>query len=914
MNKILLLTILVIFCFGARTYSQVNISGIVTDSLEKKNLDNAIVTIVDAKDSMLLHFTRTDKEGKFVFSNLNIISAYFLVISYPDYADFVLPGRKDAAELNLGKIFMISKVHLLQEVIVKQGVKAIRFNNDTVEYKADSFHVQLNATVEDLLKKFPGFEINSEGKITANGQRIDKVLVDGEEYFGTDPTLVTRNLRADLIDKVQLYDKKSDQAAFTGIDDGTKSRTLNLQIKEDRKNTFFGKVEAGAGTDNYYNNSVMANKFNKKKKIALYGVLSNTGKQGLARQDEDKFGDRDLASSLGYTNTDLLDNWSGSYDGQGFPTVGAGGLHYNDKWGKNPETINGNYRGIDLSVKGNNETIRQDILPNSVLTNYQDQQYVNHIARHTINATYDVQLDSFFSVKLSIDAGFSHKNTLNEFYTKISDGHGNIFSEGKRNLSFTGDNTLFNSNFLLRRKFRKKGRTLSMNMGTSYSNNESSGYLNAANTYYTNGGGKEITDQYKTNENLTTSINTKFVYTEPLSPSSMLSLNYGLNSIKNTSDRVSYNKGPDGKYSSFDSLYSSNYLFNIITHKPGLSYAYVVKKYRFTLGTDIGFTQFDQKEIKSGAVYQRSFINYFPLASVGLSLKGQRSLSVSYSGSTMQPSLSQIQPLRTNNDPWNIAIGNPALGPAFSNNLQLTYVDMRPISRRDFWIQASYNFVSNAISTADYFDSSGKRSYNFLNVNGVHTLNYYMQYGFKLGKPAADVAVSGTFNNYANVNFINGKRSVTNTNTYIFGSSFSKSVDKKLELSFRYSAAYWTSMNSLQNAELTHYWIHNIRPAVDVFLPFKTQFHTDVTLYLMQQAANFNSNSNLYLVNAWYAKKFLKTEALVFKLSVNDLFNSNKGITRTVNTTYATQNVASTIQRYFMLSLTWDFVKAPVKN
>ncbi len=262
-----------------------SIKGIITDTSSKQNLANTTITLLHAKDSILYKFTRSNERGSFTLKNLDS-GKYVLLISYPQYADFVDQlSITDTSKIDLGKISMILKANLLQDVIVRTGA-AIRIKGDTTEFAADSFKVQPNATVEDLLKKLPGIQIDKNGNITAQGEKVQKVLVDGEEFFGDDPTLVTQNLRADMVDKVQLYDKKSDQAAFTGIDDGQKQKTINLKLKDSKKNGYFGKANLSAGTNGYHDSQLMFNDFKNKQKFAFYGIVSNTGTSGLNWQDQ----------------------------------------------------------------------------------------------------------------------------------------------------------------------------------------------------------------------------------------------------------------------------------------------------------------------------------------------------------------------------------------------------------------------------------------------------------------------------------------------------------------------------------------------------------------------------------------------------------------------------------------------------
>lgn len=254
-----------ICCLQSINAQNASITGTVTDTVNSKKLQYAVVSIIDKTDSSLVAFTRTDKSGNFNLKNLPV-GKFAISISYPAFADYVDDIQMDAdKQIDIGNINLINKATLLKEIVIRQN-NAMKIKGDTTEFTADSFHVQANATAEDLLKVLPGIQVDKNGKIIAQGQEVQKVLVDGEEFFSDDPTVATRNIRADAVDKVQVFDKKSDQAAFTGIDDGEKTKTINLKLKEDKKNGYFGKISAGGGLKNKYNNEGMINFFKGKEK------------------------------------------------------------------------------------------------------------------------------------------------------------------------------------------------------------------------------------------------------------------------------------------------------------------------------------------------------------------------------------------------------------------------------------------------------------------------------------------------------------------------------------------------------------------------------------------------------------------------------------------------------------------------
>ncbi|MEO5908480.1 MAG: carboxypeptidase-like regulatory domain-containing protein, partial [Ginsengibacter sp.] len=277
-----------LYVFPQSVFCQTSsIKGNLADSASTEKPVNAVISVLRQKDSTLVKFSRSDKSGNFQIDKLDS-GNYVILITYPKYADFVdRIEMKPGENRDLKTIFLTGKAKLLQEIVIKQA--AMRMKGDTTEYNADSYAVKPNATVEDLLKQLPGIQVDKDGKITAQGQKIQKVLVDGDEFFSDDPTIATRNLRADAVSKVQVFDKKSDQAEFTGIDDGNTTKTLNLKLKDNAKHGYFGKLSAGA-LDKYYNAQALINAFKGKRKLAAFLIGSSTNNTGLDWRESQNYG------------------------------------------------------------------------------------------------------------------------------------------------------------------------------------------------------------------------------------------------------------------------------------------------------------------------------------------------------------------------------------------------------------------------------------------------------------------------------------------------------------------------------------------------------------------------------------------------------------------------------------------------
>jgi hypothetical protein len=360
------------FLFSQNLSAQ-TLSGKIIDTAGKKDISNAVVALLTPGDSILYKFVRTNTTGRFEIKNARP-GKYVLLITHPYYANYIDDITVPETNLDLKEIPFISKSQLLQEVIVKSG-SPIKIKGDTTEYTADSFRVKANANVEELLKKLPGIQVGKDGTIKAMGEKVTKVLVDGEEFFGDDPGIAVKNLRADAVDKVQVFDKKSDQATFTGIDDGVKDKTINLKLKDDKKKGYFGKISGSGGLPSNYNNTAMINAFKAKRKMAAYGIMSNTGQTNLDWEDQNNYGGGMGDNMMIEDNGDVY--FFGGGDGEdnyrdgrnGIPRNWNAGLHYSDKFNNNKVSLNTGYKYTKVNSLGTTNTFSKIFLPDTSWNN-----------------------------------------------------------------------------------------------------------------------------------------------------------------------------------------------------------------------------------------------------------------------------------------------------------------------------------------------------------------------------------------------------------------------------------------------------------------------------------------------------------------------------------------------------------------
>jgi len=924
MKKLSLAFFLCLCCTYLFAQNPFQVKGIVADSTAHVKLRNATISILNAKDSTLYKFTRATESGSFEVQPMRA-GNFILLLTYPEYADYVYQFTLDAANpsFNFKTVNMKLKATLLNEVIIKGQAAAIKIKGDTTEFNAGSYTIQPNDKVEDLLKKLPGIQIDKDGKITAQGKTVPKILVDGEEFFGDDPTLVTKNLRADMVDKVQLYEKSSDQAAFTGIDDGAKTQTINIKLKEDKKNGYFGKVEVGVGSDEFYQAQAMFNAFKAKQKVSVYGVVGNNGKTGLDGRDADRLGTANQniefmdggMMMFGGGGSDGLDSWGGRYYGEGIPTAFNSGAHYDTKWNKDKESINANYKAGSLRVEGVKNTINQNNLPTGLINSNSDQNTNNYLFRHNVDAIYTIKLDTTSNLKITVIGGLKENETENTFSTISNRGDNSLINTSSRVLSNNGTDQNFNITAFYTKQLKKKGRTFSLNVNQVINNNDIEGFLNSKNDFYTTSGvldRSELIDQFKTSNTFSTSSSAKATYTEPFSTKLSLVLNYAIGLNSSNAERKSFNASAPGQYDILDNQFSNHFEVDQFSNQGGASFNYRTKKSTLYGGTQINNVNYNQLDVVSNTKYNRSFLNWIPQASYQYRISTQKSLRIGYNGRTSQPSVSQLQPVLNNNDPLNIPLGNPDLRPSYSNSFSANFNSYKLLTSQQIYLNVNYSFVSNAIVSNRVTDpTTGATVSQSINLIDKTPTNYsiYSDLGRKIKFADLYVGLSLSTNGGTSYNYINNAISTNTRSAYDIGLNLNKSKEKKYEFYTYFSPTYNVQKSSLQQAATNNGWGYNLSSSFKLFLPGKIEISTNLEYERAAKTQSFDQNLEKTVLNSSITKKFLKAENLRMTISGNDLFNQNIGFNRYANENMLTQTSYLTIQRYFMYSITWDFNK-----
>ena len=902
---------------------KMTVTGTIQDTSNRKNMSNASILLLNKRDSTLATFTRTNESGDFILKA--VPGQYWLVITYPGFGDYGDSINLADPLLNLGNLFLTPKSKLLEEIIVRRSIPAIRMKGDTVVYKADSFRVQPGASVEDLLKKLPGIVVDKNGNITAQGEKVRKIMVDGEEFFSDDPTIATKNLQAAMLDELEVFDKKSDKAEFTGIDDGQRTKTINLKIKEDKKNGYFGKLELGSDFNNYWSNTAMFNYFKGKKKFAGYGMMASDGRTGLTFNEQMNYG------GMGNMDMEMMDgggmsitiesanedaNFSGRYEGEGLPRSWSAGMHYSNKWDKDRQGINTNVKYSKMTNDAQITERSQNILPDTTFFNNERSNRNTTKVSNTVDGTYSVKLDSTSSLKVFVGGIYGTGQNSEDLATETLVPSGDTVNKGSRLNTSDTRNQGFNSTITYRKKFKKPGNSFTAALRQNYTDKESDGFLKANNSFFDSKGlvvRRDTIDQEKVAQTRNESYTASATYTKSLSKRTYLGLDYSLSTRSQYSLRRTLEQSipGSGKYNQEVAAFTNEFDFRSWSNQGGLTYTYSQpKKINASIGGSVSYTSFNQQDLRRDSTLRYNFVNFFPKANINLTMKKNTNLYMQYRGSTQQPSINDLQPVADNTNPLNVKIGNPDLGLALNHYVDMWLNRYDMLNESGFFLNYSFGLTQNAFSQRSFTDSIGRTVTQTVNVNGVFNNRFYFNYNWKPKKLKNTQLSFGPEVNFSQyVNFVNGQENKTLSGAAAFELSINYSLEKKINFGLRANPSYNFSQSSIRTDIPTNYWLQSYSFNYTFFLGKKWELGGEVTANLRQKTAAFPTNNNAVLWNSWLDRKLGKNDPFKIRLYAFDILDQNIGFRRTITSNFINERTFNTFNRYLMLSVIWNFSK-----
>lgn len=887
--KRLVQLILLLFVIFNSAYAQINIKGRILDKADDKPLTNASIILLN-RDSVLRYFNRANEEGKFQVKNIKP-GSYIILATYPKfelYSDTIQIADKD---LDLHDIKINSQRNVLQEVIVTRRLP-ITLKGDTIEYDAASFVTEKNAKLEDLLRRLPGFTVTGDGSITAQGKSVQKVFIDGEEFFGYDPKIAIRNVRADAVDKVQLYEKKSEEAELSGIDDGVRIQTVNVVLKEKARKGIFGNMEALAGSKGLYAGNLFAAKFNKTERIGITGSHNNmgssSGREGSLRMNNQITGEP--------LNTNL-------------------GANYENQFFKKALKVNANYGYDNNSNKNHSETYNKNVLPDQSI---QEKNSKNDSERHSrsngFRSNLNMRLDSTQNMELQSNANWATNANLTYTDSKTGDGSGNPISDFRENNQSNSSSS--NNNFRLNyRKRLKAGRSLNVMVGNNHKESDSESKVNSR-TYFYKTGDSTIINQTRHGRNKGNDFNSSINFNNRISDYINLALGYSFNHSKSTNTQNSINNITQ----KFDSLYSQNQIDNNTNQGVNVHFSYRKEKLEINFSNRTFYKNQQLNDSYRSIDLARNFWDNNLNVDANYRLSNSKNIRLAYQSSNIIPSFDQLQPLQPQTNPLFQQVGNPDLKRAVNNNISANYNAFSLLKGTNININGNLSFVNNPIvnkttildnsaQISSYENLSGKSNWNGgLNINHMQPLaNRRINFN-----KSANVRFN---NSYSYTKFEGGQsggefllNNAKNTN-FSLGSSLNEQDSEGFDFDLSANAGFNVQQNSINTQYNATSFQGGTSAYIKYFLPKKFNVMANIYYSYTGPTKLYKKSINQFYTNIELEKKVLKDESMTLSLKAFDLFNTFNNTRRNASDTNYSESVQQVLTQYFLVGVKWDFNK-----
>lgn len=925
MKKFLVL-VLVVILFNGIAYAQTGIiRGSVKDNVDSSALTGATVSVLLQADSSLVKTTTTNGQGAFVLDYLAADSFIVTIttVGYQQYVRFVTLNNNDRVLDNIG--MQKQGTDLSVVTIVAKAAPVVQ-RGDTSQFSASQFKVNPDASTEDLIKKMPGITVDKDGTVTAQGEQVRKVTVDGRDFFGDDASAALKNLPSEVVDKIQVFDRLSDQAQLTGFDDGNSQKSINIVTKQGIKNGQFGRVYTGYGTDGRYTGGGNVSFFKGARRLSFVGNFNNINQQNFASQD-----------LLGLTSSGNPGRGGGGGGRPGGGGQGGGGNNFNVGQAAGISKTNalginfGNQWGPKMNVTGsyfyNNSLNDNKSLINTQTFSRPKSQFANQSSKtetkntnHRLNFRMEYKIDSsntlFIIPNISFQNNNSNSTSMLRSYYGVNDS---INTSLVNNMSDRSGYNIRN-NVMFRHAFKKRGRSVSFGLSTTFTKNDGETTSEGTYRFFDNGASNDsLRNQFYDNATNGRTIGGHIAYTEPIGKKGQLQIDYSPSVQKNNSDQQAYTF--DGqKYSMFDSSLSNKFDNTITTNNAGINYRLSPSRdEQFSVGVNFQNSKLEsQRTFPTNSFVNQSFSNVLPNLMYRKKLSATDNIRVFYRASTIFPSINQLQDVVNITNPLRISSGNPDLTQSYTHLLSGRYTYTNSKTSRSFFanlfLQTASDYISNAVFIAQGTDSviqqgitlsKGSQLTKPVNLDGYKSLRTFFTYSMPIKGIKTNVNLNAGFSYSKLPGLVNNFQTNTDNLVYnggiVLASNISEFVDYNVSYNANFNEAKTTSAFSSSNK-----YVNKALGAQLNLLNKKGWFIQNEVSHQNYSGLTEGFNQRYTLWNAAIGKKFLKNNAGELKLSVFDLLKQNQSIVRTVTETYIEDAQSKVLQQYFMLTFTYN--------
>ena len=897
-----------------------NIFGDVKDTLNNQAKVNAVVMVVRLSDSVMLDFKRTDNQGRF-FIDIPMDTVEIIISHHKndDKIIFFFPSY-NRLSLDLSNTILPEKSEMMNEVTIYAYKDPVFFRGDTLVFLADSFKTKENAVVEDLLKKLPGVEVDKNGTITSQGREINKVLVDGDEFFGNDPTIATKNLGAKSIESVEIYEEDntdSDETAEETI------QVMDLRLKENAKNGYFGRA-SGASDFNltskiedptpnnlseskpFYEGELLINRFKKDLKFSLFSLASNTPRANFGYGDIKRYG---LSTDNGNFFEDNDRKWWGGSDGlqnNGIPETLKSGIFFSNKINEKIDVgFNYTYNESKLKVESNRNLQYVLADTNSTYVVKEDNIMNNTTEDHLINGRLKIKADSLTVIEILPSYTISKNrdtNNLNNIFlfTDSSENSNSILNQNHKN-----DYTNLSSEIRIKREFKKQDRLLKYSFKYDESQNEEVQFNLTENYFFDTSMNNNIDQNIFFNNN-SKRFQSQFLFREPITKKWGIDIEHFYKINLGNQNMLTYNKDTTGEYSEEVRDFSNEFDNKKLTNRTGLYYIYRYKKDIIKIGSYIRNVQIENRDFEGNLITENlNFWDVLPKLMYRHKFSNSQRLKINYRTNSRQPSINQLQPVQNNSNPNQITVGNPDLKPDYSHRFNASYNHWKGLSGSFIWTSFDHRIIQNPFSNEITYDRGRtiSRTVNLDKTNSYSSLNF----GGKSALGRSPLVLN--FRNYTSYSKNNSIiENIYNTNTTLSqGNEISFEWDTdSLFFEIGTEISYSNPKNSISKIKQEPFFTYEYWLDAEVELPWNMMFWTESSYTINTQRSD-GYNINFLIINCGLEKRFTKKENIILSIEGNDIFNQNVIAQRQIQNNVIIDNMTTIISRYFLARLTYRF-------
>lgn len=870
--------------------------------------------------------TVAEDNGAFILKEVPR-GGYKLRISYLGYATLEQEVTLSDHSLDLGTLTLEPGAEVLTEVQVKDRVPMGKVKGDTTEFNADAFKVLKDASAEDLVKKLPTVSVEN-GKVQAQGEDVKEVLVDGKRFFGNDPTAALRNLPAEVIQSIQVFDQESEQSQFSGVSDGNTSKTINIVTRSGMRNGQFGKIYAGYGTDDRYQSGGNVNFFNGDMRLSLIGMSNNVNVLNFSSEDllgvmggggrgwrgRGGGGGGRGGGGGGFGGSDFLVQQSG-----GIAKTHALGLNFSDQWGEKTE-VSASYFFNRSRNDATSLIERQYIDPEGTGEFYEENsttQTTNTNHRFYMRLEHDIDSSNSIIFRPRLSMQFNDGSSLTSGQTTLEDV---LLNSSETDYGSDLQAIDFNSSLLWRHRFAKRGRTFSVNISNGYSPKEGDDKLYSLNGFFRSGTMLDTLDQQSTLDVNSWNVSSNISYTEPLTENSRVEFSYRASwkqeeSDKYTNDFLEATGGYDLLNEQLSNVFSNDYF----TQRGGIGYSY-------NKGRDLYFTarvNYQWAKLANEQTYpdeldsEQSWKSILPFAMLRYNIRQGTNLRVFYRTSTDEPSVEQLQNVIDNSNPIFLSTGNPNLGQSYRHSLFVRYQSTNVEKSTVLFAMVGGTVANDYIGNATYYANSDNPIFEELNVprngqltlpvnlDGYYNLRSFLTYGLPLRPIRSNLNFNFRLNYSRTPGLLNDEVNYANSYSATAGVSITSNISDKVDFTLSSNSNLNRVENSLQQQNNSDYLIQTSSVRLNWIIAKGFVLRSDLN-HQLYSGLGGDFDQNYWLWNFGIGKKLFKNERGELTLSINDLLNQNRNITRNITEAYIEDQRTNNLQQYFMLTFTYQ--------